>query len=507
MSDPKVKVVKLSSILPDSHNANLHSERGRDLLEKSLRERGFFRPMAAAGKGNTPVMLAGNLTQEVAASIGMDEAIVIETDGKRPIVHIRTDLDPNAKEARLLGIEDNRIAAVSLNWSPEVLKSVAEEIHGTGLFTDEELKAVVEAGEEDEGSEVEDSEPQIDKAAELQKKWQVELGQLWQLGEHRLLCGDCTDKAIVSRLMGTDTAGLLHADPPYGMGKEKEGVANDNLYGPKLDAFQMRWWKTCRPFLQDNASVYIWGNAKDLWRLWYAGGLETSEQLTFRNEIVWDKGNGGFGVGVEILRQYFPTERCLFFMLGEQGFNNNADNYWEGWEPIRSYLDGERKKLGWSNTQVAAFFGFHPSMAHHWFNKSQWSMPTRENYEGLQREAKGEAFKREYEDLKREYYATRAYFDNTHDNMTDVWDFTRVIGDERWGHATPKPVDMICPILHSSLPEKGIVLEPFLGSGSTLIAAEKEKRTCRAIEIDPGWCAVAMQRYSDATGKEPKLLS
>lgn len=140
MAEPKLRVAKLADITPDAQNANLHSERGRNLLERSLRERGFFRPMAAAGKGGKPVMLAGNLTQEVAASIGMDEAIIIETDGTRPLIHVRTDLDPDSKEARLLGLDDNRAAELSLNWSPQVLSQLADEIKGTGLWTDEELK-------------------------------------------------------------------------------------------------------------------------------------------------------------------------------------------------------------------------------------------------------------------------------------------------------------------------------------------------------------------------------
>jgi DNA modification methylase len=71
------------------------------------------------------------------------------------------------------------------------------------------------------------------------------------------------------------------------MGKEAEGIANDNLYRENLDAFQMQWWKACRSAIEDNGSAYIWGNAEDLWRLWYVGGLKASERLTFRNEIVW----------------------------------------------------------------------------------------------------------------------------------------------------------------------------------------------------------------------------
>jgi hypothetical protein len=62
------------------------------------------------------------------------------------------------------------------------------------------------------------------------------------------------------------------------MGKENDGVMNDNLYGGKLDAFLMECWRACRPALKANASAYIWGNAESLWRLWYRGGLADSGQ-------------------------------------------------------------------------------------------------------------------------------------------------------------------------------------------------------------------------------------
>ena len=92
-----------------------------------------------------------------------------------------------------------------------------------------------------EQAESADAEPQIDRAAELLEKWQVQTGDLWQIGEHRLLCGDSTKREDVERMMGGDEAVFLHADPPYGMGKEKDGIENDNLYREKLDAFQMSW--------------------------------------------------------------------------------------------------------------------------------------------------------------------------------------------------------------------------------------------------------------------------
>jgi DNA modification methylase len=115
--------------------------------------------------------------------------------------------------------------------------------------------------------------------------------------------------------------------------------------GRSLDAFQMQWWKACRPSIEDNGSAYIWGNAEEpCGGLWYVGGLKDSERLTFRNEIVWDKKHGQ-GMNSDQHRMY-PTasERAIFFMLGEQGFNNNADNYWDGWEPIRAYYSAMAEK-------------------------------------------------------------------------------------------------------------------------------------------------------------------
>ena len=323
--------------------------------------------------------------------------------------------------------------------------------------------------------------------------------------QHRLICGDCTDREVVARVMGGERAALVHADPPYGMGKENDGIANDNLYREKLDAFHMAWWKACRSQVEDNGSVYIWGNAEDLWRLWYCGGLKDSERLTLRNEVVWTKVSSQ-GMGADAGRSYpVATERALFFMLGEQGFNNNADNYWDGWEGIRSALAADCEKMGWTADDIKRITGV--GMFGHWFTKSQWTFIPKEHYEKLQAAAREhDAFKREHDDLKREFYATRAFFDNTHDNMTDVWEFPRVQGEDRHGHATPKPVAMMERPIKSSAPSGTIVLVPFNGTGPELIACERLGRRCRACEISPEYVGVALERFYQMTGVEPVLL-
>jgi len=355
-----------------------------------------------------------------------------------------------------------------------------------------------------------------DEVPEAPEEPKTKLGDLYILGEHRVMCGDSTKAEDVEKLMNGEKATLIHADPPYGMGKEKDGVLNDNLYADKLDAFQMDWWRAFRPHLEDNASAYIWGNAPELWRLWYRGGLQDFERMTIRNEITWDKKEDNptmlvSGVPLKARRMYHPTEHCLFFMLGEQGFNNNSDNYWEGWEPIRTYLANEMKKCGWTTADLNRITG--SQMAGHWVTKSQWGLITKDNYQKIQEASREhDSFKREHDDLKREhdrikeeFYKTRAFFDNTHDNMTEVWQFERVKGEERHGHATPKPVKMMERVMKSSAPIQAITIEPFLGSGSTLIAAEKTGRKCYGMELDPKYCDVIVKRWEDFTGKKAEL--
>ena len=507
-----IETLSTASLIPYARNTKKHDASQVAKLAGSIREFGFNNPVLIdrdngiiAGHGR--VMAAQSLALETVPCIRLGHL----TDTQR----------------RAYILADNRLAEIGGGWDEEMLKLeladlAALDVDVTEIGFGAEDLADLDMADEPETSDA-DAEPQIDKAEELRAKWGVEPGQLWELGAHRLLCGDSTIPEHVAKLMGGEKAKLIHADPPYGMGKEKDGVENDNLYRENLDAFQMEWWRAIRPHTEDNGSAYIWGNAADLWRLWYIGGLKDSERLTFRNEIVWrDPSSVSWGKdGMAGLRQFAPDgERCLFFMLGEQGFNNNADNYWEGWEPIRSYLESEMKKAGWSVKDLNRITG--TQMAGHWVTKSQWSLITDEHYAKIQKAARDhdafkrdhdafkrdhDALKRDHDALKRDFYATRSFFDCSHDKMTDIWEFPRVTGEDRHGHATPKPVPMICRAIKSSTPAGGIVYEPFSGSGTTLIACDQLARKCRAIEISPAYVAVAIQRWADATGKEPKRLA
>ena len=149
-------------------------------------------------------------------------------------------------------------------------------------------------------------------------------GDIWQLGRHRLLCGDSTDKDCIDRLMNGKKADLVFTDPPYGMKKEKDGVANDNLNYDDLLEFNKRWIPLTFEALKENGSWYCWGIDEPLMDIYshILKPMMKQNKITFRNLITWDKGTNGNGINTEGGRMFAANdEKCLFVMCGVQGFS------------------------------------------------------------------------------------------------------------------------------------------------------------------------------------------
>lgn len=137
---PTLRIAPLSEFKQDDENANKGTPHGKELLKKSLQQRRFARPTFAAADGT---ILGGNKTLGAAAEVGMQEAIVVESDGSRPIIHVRTDLaNSKTPDARRLAIEDNRIAQVSLDWDENILGAFAkfDEKMLEGLWDEDKIK-------------------------------------------------------------------------------------------------------------------------------------------------------------------------------------------------------------------------------------------------------------------------------------------------------------------------------------------------------------------------------
>jgi DNA modification methylase len=487
---PKRITLKISEVKSNPNNPRVIKDEKFKSLVKSIQdfpEMAEIRPIVVNAD---MIILGGNMRFKAMKEAGWKEVPVIVADHLTP------------EQEREFIIKDNTSGG-DWDWEMLAMEWDADKLEEWGLDLPELIDPTELEAEEDD-FEVPNGGVETD----------IVLGDLFEIGEHRLLCGDSTDSDAVARLMDGQKADMAHNDPPYGMKKEKDGVLNDNLNFNDLLDFNREWIALQFMHLKENGSWYCWGIDEPLMDI-YSEILKpyiADQKATFRNLITWDKGHGQ-GQNSENTRSYaIADEKCLFAMMGVQGFNNNADNYFEGWEPIRDYLLSQRIKAGWDIPTMKRIAGHSDLSRDHWTCKSQWSMPTNEVYKCFQKwciDNNVDAFKKEYEQLKKEYeqlkkeyeqlkkefYSTRAYFNNTHDNFNNVWKFERHLrqGDEG-GHATPKPIPLCERAIKSSCPDNGLVLDMFIGSGSTMVASHQLNRKCYGMELDPKYCQVIIDR-------------
>lgn len=141
-SPPPVYEAKLEELTPDEHNANQGTIRGQAILDHSLRQFGAGRSILVDRNGR---VIAGNKTLETAASIGLDQVVVVETDGSKLVAVKRTDLDlEDGEQARLLAYADNRAGEVGLDWDAvQVHSDIAAGLDLTDLFSVGELETMI----------------------------------------------------------------------------------------------------------------------------------------------------------------------------------------------------------------------------------------------------------------------------------------------------------------------------------------------------------------------------
>ena len=260
----KVTADKLGKFRPQTRNANRHTQRGMGQLEASMRKYGYVTPMTAAADGE---IIDGSARAETGATVFGDDVLVVHHDGTKPVIMVRDDIpSADTPEAREISIAANRIAQVNLDFDPEVLLGDLQAGVDLAQFwrQDELDELLADLTPKVTG----DTEPQTDRAEELREKWNVQPGQLWQLGEHRLICGDCTDAATVARVMGGERAALVFTDPPYNVASEGTNFAADAPTQKKTyEALKNAEWdhdfdiRTVFPVLEsimaDDCAVYV----------------------------------------------------------------------------------------------------------------------------------------------------------------------------------------------------------------------------------------------------------
>jgi len=410
----KVELRPLAAVRPAKRNARTHSEKQIEQIASSIRQFGFTNPIIVNDEG---MIVAGHGRHAAAKLLGMADV---------PVIPIH-DLDP--AELRTYALADNRIAQ-NAGWDAEVLRIEFEELNALELSFDLEITGF-STTEMDQLLVITPEEEKLEKLPEVDKKQTcgVERGDVWILGNHRLLCGDSRRQESFATLMGDGRARLVFSDPPFnvkinghvgGLGKTKHAefaMATGEMSKPEFTGFLETAFRNAADVSMDGAIHYQcmdWRHVEEMMK----AGLAVYSEL--KNICIWSKDNAGMG-------SFYRSQHELVFV-------------WKvGTAPHLNTV--ELGKNGRYRTNIWNYRG-----------------PTKSGPDA-----------------------------------------------ELAMHPTVKPVPMIMDAIRDTSKPGEIVLDPFGGSGSTLIAAEKTKRLGRLIEYEPGYCEVTIRRWQTLTRK-PAVL-
>jgi len=312
--------------------------------------------------------------------------------------------------------------------------------------------------------------------------------------------GDCLE--IAPTLGKFD---VVLTDPPYGKVRGEFDHVWTNRKSMLKDV--EHWADMVAGAMLPNATLW--------WFAWpsLAGRIEAilSKRLEILGHNIWIKPMPMTKqwCSPEALRSHAPeTERIIMAehfgadsnALGLSGYQTKCDEA-RGFvfEPLRKYLTDGTSSAGLSVKDVGDAWkkmrGSKGEMASHWLTRSQWELPTAKNYAWLQSLCNGH-LRREYEDLRREYEDLRRYFKlEKTDPKTDVWHFA-ISGNAF--HPTQKPISLITFLARISCRPSGVILDPFMGSGTALVAAKNLGRRAVGIEKDEKYCEAAALRLAQS---------
>lgn len=411
------ELVVVGDLRPAARLTRTHPGWKRRALEADIREFGILDPLTINADN---VIVDGNLRHEIATALGLPTVPVIR------IEHL------SDAELRAHAIAANKLPAVA-NFDLDALRIEFEEIRAE-LPKFEIVRTGFSIGEVDRitGHHLAGLYDDLDGPDEPVPEGPsiAQRGDLYQLGNHRLICGDSLDAAVLSRLMGPDPARCCFTDPPYNVkvnghisssGMHPEfAVASGELSVDEFTAFLAAALSNLAGHLSDGAIAFVCMDHAHLPELLEAGGAVFDDRL---NVCVWDKGQGGQGA---LYRS--QHELIVVFKKGRAPHLNNV-------------------ALG----------------KHGRYRTNIWSFP------GMGGFGKGRKKAREL-------------------------------------HPTVKPVALVAEALLDVTAPGDVVLDPFGGSGSTLVAAERINRHARLVEFEPRYVDRTIARWERMTGAKAELV-
>lgn len=432
-----VEYVHASELRPAEYNPRKWNKEAQEQLSESIKRFTLVDPLIVNSAPNRKnIVIGGHFRLEVAKKLGYSEV---------PVVYVNI---PDIEKEKELNLRLNKNTG---DWDWNLLTDFDESFLSDIGFSSEELDDIFD---------IEGIPEEFDLEKELRKlniaKIEVKKGKVYQLGNHRLMCGDSTVGADMLRLMNGEKADMCFTDPPYILdylkgkrhGKATEGFGfkrdrrylETNILPPD---FTEKWMANIHEVQKENFSIIVFENWKNLRLIWE----EMEKYWKVKNMIVWHLPNRTQGFAAKY--RFFSKHDIA--MVGTSG-------------DIDCNLDSEGELL--QNEYETALYAI--SGKPHWegYEKGKKICPT-------------------------DFIVFRAS-DEKNSGQGIIFG--------------TKPIEILIPYIKVLTKRNDLIVEPFGGSGSTLIAAEKLKRRCYLMEKSPVYCEVIKNRWEKLTGQRAKKL-
>ena len=370
----QIEKVKISQVKNNPNNPRVIKNDDFRKLVKSIKEAPWMLQLRSIIVNDYNIVLGGNQRLRACKEAGLKEVYIIKASSL------------SEEQQREFIVKDN-LSSGEWDWDALANEFELEDLENWGLDLPVDL-AVQELEAEEDDYEMPD-----------EIKTDIVLGDLIEIGEHRLLCGDSTDSDQVAKLMNGEKADMVHTDPPYNINYEGGSKKRDKIANDKLDDFPQFLYDaytTLSTAVKKGGAIYVWHASSEthnfIQQFLNAGFL-------FKSYIVWNKNNSTFGRS----DYHWKHEPCIY------GWLNGASHKWYG-------------------------------------NRKQ----------------------------------------------TTVWDMDRPSRSDE--HPTMKPIHLCSKPMENSSKVGDIIIDTFLGSGSTMVAAHQLKRKCYGMELDPQYCQVIVDR-------------
>lgn len=421
---------RLDELTPYENNPRVN-DGAVEAVAESLKKFGWKQPLVVDRSG---VIIVGHTRLKAAERLGWETAPVVIAE------------DLTEEEARAYRLADNKTAELA-DWNFQLLD---EELAGINEIDMAAFGFDLTEPENPEDIEEDDFDPD-DTPPE-----RVKPGELWALGDHRLMCGDSTSEEDLDRLCGGAQPVMVFTDPPYGVSigtkndtlnvvkgtnynQVRTDIKNDTLSPKELEKLLIAAFKNLVRVCDESCAYYISGPQ--------GGELGLAMQLAFQKAGI-------------------PPRHILIWVKNVQCFTLGRLDYEYRHEPI--YYTWTKK--------------------HNWYGGSQNTI---------------------IDDTKRLEDMNKAELKELVHALRDGGETSVIYCDKPLHaslHPTMKPVKLVARFLINSSKEGDLVADIFGGSGTTIIAAEQLKRRCIMMELDPHYCDVIIKRWEDYTGKKAERI-